>query len=333
MRIKLILIFCFLLSQSVHSQILPTFGNSRTGGSGMQFLKIQHDARSTAMGGAAVGIATDVSALFWNPAGITKTDTGKFNAMLCNTQYYANTKAYFAGALIKTGHLSYVGVQFTSLDYGKMEETTEFQPYGTGRNVNLSNVLVGLTYAKILTDNFSFGLTGKWAHEGIADVRTNNFLFDLGLMYNIGLKYSRFGVTFSNFGLNVSPTGEVKILKLNGEKTISNFSEVSVPSIFRVGGAFDPIHNKLHVLTIAAQLSHPTDNNETFSIGGEYAYRNLLFARSGYELGSDENFRFPTAGFGIRLPQKFGNFRFDYSLSSKVRLGNLNRLTLSFCIK
>ncbi len=331
-RISL-LIFCYLLGTSVQAQLLPTFGNSRTGGSGMQFLKIQHDARSTAMGGAAVGIAIDVSALFWNPAGITKTDTGKFNLMLSHTRYYANTQANYMGVVVKASHLSYVGLQVIALNYGDMEETTEFQPYGTGRNVNLSNVLVGLTYAKILTDNFSFGLTGKWAHEGIADVYVNNFLFDLGLTYNIGLKYSRFGVTFSNFGLNVSPSGEVKILKLNGEKTVSNFSEVSVPSVFRIGGAFDPVHNKSHVLTLAGQLNHPTDNNETFAFGAEYGYRSLLFARSGYEFGSDESFSFPTAGFGLRLPRNFGNLKFDYSLSNKARLGNLHRLTLALCIK
>ncbi len=328
----ILLLFCLMLLPA-GAQLLPTFGNSRTGGSGMQFLKIPHDARGTAMGGAAVGIANDASALFWNPAGITGSDTAKVNIMLSHTRYYANTQANFLGAVLKAGRLSYLGLQVISLNYGDMDETTEFQPYGTGRTVNLSNVLVGLTYAKILTDNFSFGLTGKWAHEGIADVTVNNFLFDLGLTYNIGLKYSRFGVTFSNFGLNVSPGGEVKILKLNGEKTVSNFSEVSVPGIFRVGGAFDPIHRRNHVLTLAGQLNHPTDNNETFALGAEYAYRNLLFGRSGYEFGSDENFSFPTAGLGIRLPRKFGNFRFDYSLSNKPRLGNLHRLTLAFCIK
>ncbi|MBC7383754.1 MAG: PorV/PorQ family protein [Bacteroidia bacterium] len=333
MRIFLLFIFCYLFTSSAQGQLLPTFGNSRTGGSGMQFLKIHHDARSTGMAGAVVGITNDVSALFWNPAGITKTDTGKVNFMLSHTRYYANTQVNFAGAVIKAGKLSYLGMQVLSLNYGDLEETTEFQPYGTGRNVNLSNVLVGLTYAKILTDNFSFGITGKWAHEGIADVRVNNFLFDLGLTYNIGLRYSRFGVTFSNFGLNVSPAGEVKILKLNGEKTLSNFSEVSVPSVFRVGGAFDPIHNNKNILTIAAQLNHPTDNNETFAFGAEYSYKRILFGRTGYEFGSDENYRLPTAGFGLRLPRKFGNLRFDYSFTNKARLGNLQRLTISICIK
>lgn len=330
-RLLALLIVC--LSGQLSAQILPTFGNSRTGGSGMQFLKIPNDARSTAMAGAVAGITNDVSAMFWNPAGITKVDTGRFNVQLSHTRYYANSNANFAGIVFKASKYKFIGVQVQSLNYATMEETTEWQPYGTGRNVNVNNVMLGLTYAQILTDNFSFGINGKWAHEGIADVRVNNVLFDLGLTYNIGLMNSKFGVAFSNFGMNVSPDGSVTLLKLNGESTVNNFTELSAPSVFRIGGALDPIHTNLHILTMSAQLNHPTDNNETFALGAEYNYKHLLFARSGYEVGSDESYGFPTAGFGMQLRRRFGNFRFDYGFSNKVRLGNLHRLTLSVCIR
>jgi len=333
MRKHLLVLLLFCLTANAYAQILPTFGNSRTGGSGMQFLKIPNDARSTALGGAVVGITNDVSAMFWNPAGITKIDTGKVNFQFSSTRYYANSTGSYAGVVFKTSKLSFLGLQVQSLNYANMEETTEWQPYGTGRNVNVSNVLIGLSYAKILTDNFSFGVNGKWAHEGIADVRVNNILFDLGLTYNIGLKYSKFGVSFSNFGMNVAPDGSVSILKMSGEKNITNFSEVTAPSVFRIGGAFDPIHTNTNILTICAQLNHPTDNNETFAAGAEYSYKNLLFARTGYEMGSDESYRFPTTGFGMRLQRNYGTFRFDYGFSSKSRLGNLHRLTLSICIR
>jgi hypothetical protein len=330
-RLLAVLLVC--LSMLSNAQILPTFGNSRTGGSGMQFLKIPNDARSTSMAGAVVGITNDVSAMYWNPAGITKVDTGKVNFQLSHTRYYANSSANYFGAVINIGKLKYLGLQVQSLNYATMEETTEWQPYGTGRNINVSNTLIGLTYAQILTDNFSFGINGKWAHEGIADVRVNNVLFDLGLTYNIGLINSKFGVSFNNFGMNVAPDGSVTILKTNGEKTITNFAEVTAPGVFRIGGALDAFHSSTHVLTLAAQLNHPTDNNESFATGAEYNYRNLLFARTGYEFGSDESYSFPTAGFGMRLQRNFGVFRFDYGFSNKSRLGNIHRLTLSICIR
>jgi hypothetical protein len=331
---KWLLIFCLVgWYLSADAQILPSFGNSRTGGSGMQFLKIPNDARSIALGGAVVGVTNDVSAMYWNPAGITRCDTGRYNFQLSHTRYYANASGNFGGVILKKGKHNFFGVQFQSLNYAAMEETTEWQPYGTGRSVQVNNVMAGLSYARILTDNFSFGVNSKWAHESIADVATNNVLFDLGLSYNIGLMYSKFGVSFSNFGMNVAPDGTVSILKMNGETTVSSFSEVSAPSTFRIGGALDPIHTNQHVLTLLAQLNHPTDNNETYAAGAEYSYKNLLFLRTGYELGSDERYTLPTAGFGMRLQRNFGVFRFDYGFSNKSMLGNLHRLTLSVCIR
>ena len=72
-----LIVFANSLLSSV-AQILPTFGNSRSGTSGMQFLKVWPDARSGALGGAVTAIVNDPSAAYWNPAGLVKGDTGKF---------------------------------------------------------------------------------------------------------------------------------------------------------------------------------------------------------------------------------------------------------------
>ena len=61
-------------TQVVDAQILPTFGDSRTGGSGMQFLKISPDAKALSMGGTGVSVSNDLSSIYWNPAGITSMD-------------------------------------------------------------------------------------------------------------------------------------------------------------------------------------------------------------------------------------------------------------------
>ncbi|GAB1449915.1 hypothetical protein MASR2M44_29520 [Bacteroidota bacterium] len=318
----------FVLPVMGMAQLLPTFGNSRTGASGMQFLKIAPDARSTALAGSVVGNSFDAAAMFWNPSGLAAADSVKLSAVFSNTRYTAASSANFAGVSYRLGSLSYLGVQVISMNYAPMEETTEFQPYGTGRMVNLNNTLLGLTYSRILTENFCFGISSKFAHEAIGDVAVNNVLFDLGLTYNIGIKHARFGVTFTNFGLNVSPSGEVNMLNLNGETVKTSFGEVSAPGMFRLGGAFDPIHNQFHSLTLSAQLNHPTDNNESFSAGAEYAFRRFLYGRAGYEFGSDEKYNLPTLGLGMRLPRKFGNAGLDLSMVSKQRMGNMYRVSL-----
>ncbi len=328
----LLLIFSFCVLQ-LQAQILPTFGDSRTGGTGMQFLKIATDARSTAMGGAFVAIANDVSSLYWNPAGITGIDTGKVNFQLSYAKYFGDISGNFAGAVIKSGKYSFVGFNVFAMNYGKMDETTENDPKGTGRTFSPVQYSVGITYAKILTNSFSFGITGKFAQEGYAGVTVNNAMFDLGLKYDVGIKHTRFGVSFSNFGFNVAPTGTVSILKFNGQQTINNFSEISVPVFFRLGVAFDPIHNDKHVLTIAGQLNHPTDNNETYAFGAEYSYLKIGYLRTGYEFFADESNVLPSFGAGLKILRNFGGFTIDYGILTKSRLGNLQRITLGINIR
>jgi hypothetical protein len=334
MKLIQLLFAVFLLSVvQLQAQILPSFGDSRTGGTGMQFLKIAPDARSTSLGGAYVAIANDVAALYWNPAGITSVDTGKVNVMFSNTRYFGSISSNYVGAVIKVGSLSYFGLNVMAMNYGTMDETTEYDPKGTGRTFTPINYSIGATYAKILTNSFSFGVTGKFAQEGYGGVTVNNAMFDLGLKYDVGVKHTRFAVSFSNFGFNVAPTGEVTILKFNGTQTINSFTEVSVPALFRLGIAFDPIHTNKHIVTLAGQLNHPTDNNETYALGAEYSYLKIGYLRTGYEFFSDETNIAPSMGAGIKILRNFGGLTVDYGFIAKSRLGNVQRITLGINIR
>jgi len=320
-------------STAIHAQVLPTFGNSRTGGSGMQFLKIAPDARSMAMGGAGVSVVNDLSASYWNPAGITSMDTGKANVMMSSALYIGDVKQHFVGAGLKLGQLSFVSFHVVSMDYGVMKETTEFEPNGTGRTFKVANYELGLSYARILTNNFSFGMTGKFASEGLPGVSINNVLFDLGLRYNVGIKNARFGITFSNFGFNINPSGDVTLLKFTGDQNVSTFSSVSVPAMFRLGAAFDPVSMGDHQVTVSGQLNHPTDNNETYNLGAEYRYLGILAFRTGYEFKSDATYAFPSVGCGIKLSRRVGGISIDYGYLNREYLGGIHRLSLSILIK
>jgi hypothetical protein len=330
---KLILIAAIGLSSTIKAQILPSFGDSRSGSTGMQFLKIAPDARSMSLGGAFVATTNDVSAMFWNPAGIAQTDTGKANIQLSHTRYFGNSSANFVGAVTKLGQHSFVGLQVFSMDYGKMEETTEFESQGTGRQFGINNYYVGLTYAQILTQSFSFGINARYANEGFPGVSIHNVLFDLGLKYNVGVKNTRFGVSFSNFGFNVNPEGNAQVLKFDGPTDISSFTTVTVPGMFRIGAAFDPLMGKTHNITVSAQLNHPTDNNETYGFGAEYSYKRFAYGRLGYEFGSDERYIAPAAGFGLKLQRNFGGLNLDYAFLAKERLGSLHRISLGINIR
>ena len=307
------------------AQLLPSFGNSRTGTAGMQFLKIGVDARSMAMAGAATSLPADANSMYWNPAGITQIDSGtKYNFTLNHCGYFAQTKIEQLAFVYKVKY-GFWGVQLTSFQTPAMKETTEFQPEGTGRTFSFSDVLIGITYAQQLTNNFSLGLSGKFVNESFANVNTNNILFDLGLYYDVHVRNTRFAAIISNFGINVKPHGEITALRLTGLSTTSDFSAYSAPSLFRLGISTLIYQNKDNLIMGTLQLNHPGDNNETFSLGFEYNYKKLLIARTGYEFGADEK-GFPAFGFGIKLPKRYGGLRFEYGWQFKNAFGSIQRI-------
>ncbi len=308
-----------------NAQLLPSFGNSRTGTAGMQFLKTGVDARSMGMAGAVASSPNDASTMYWNPAGITQIDSGtKYNLTLNHCGYFAKTKLEQIAFVYKQKY-GYWGFQLLSFRSPNMKETTEFQPDGTGRTFSFSDVLIGLSYSQQLTNNFSFGISSKYVNESFAGVTTNNVLFDLGLFYDIHLRNTRFAAVISNFGINVKPRGEVTALKLSGPSTTSDLSAYSAPSLFRVAVSTLVFRKKDNLLMGTLQLNHPGDNNETFAFGFEYEYRKLLIARTGYEFGADEN-GFPSVGVGIKLPKRYGGLRFDYGWQHKPVFGSVQRI-------
>src|SRR5262249_980087 len=152
----------------------PSFGSSRAGTSGMQFLKIAPDARSAAMGGAVHATTNDVASLYWNPAGMTHVDSQKYHFQASYTSYFAGMNLSWGGLIYRPNPYHFWGFHILSLNSGDILNTTEWQPFGTGRTYSVNQLSLGVSYAQVLTDNFSFGLTGKYAYQGITGVATHD---------------------------------------------------------------------------------------------------------------------------------------------------------------
>jgi long-subunit fatty acid transport protein len=311
-----------VLSTETSAQLVPVLGSQRAGISAMQFLKIGVGARAAGMGEAFVPISNDVSALFWNPAGIVQ--FSRPEVFVSHTEWVADIKHEFFGAVYHLSTSDAVGLSVNALHMDEMQVTTELQPRGTGEYFKFGDIALGLTYARKMTDQFGFGLTVKYARETIAELRMRSVMVDLGTYYWTGLGTSRFSVAVTNFGGQLTPSGSVSLL--NGT-TVENFQSFSPPTIFRIGFAVEPIDNEDSRLTTAVQLNHPNDNAENLSFGVEYTWHDLLHLRGGYKVNVDEQ-RF-AAGGGISLPLSIADFGFDYAYSSFGRLGNVHRVSLN----
>ena len=324
MRIFLSFLF-LIIPQLLCAQLFPNLGGQRTGISGAQFLKIGVGARSVGMGESYVAVANDIEALYWNPAGIALFDQPA--VFFSHTQWVVDLQMEFAGAVYHLDHSNSLGVSLAYLHTEDMDETTALQPFGTGRMFSFGDFMLGLTYARNMTSQFSFGVTVKYMQETLADLNMRTVFFDLGTHYETGWRSTRFAVSVTNFGQDISPSGSTIIRDLNNQTNeVTEFQSFAPPTIFRIGIASEFIDQENQRLTGSIQLNHPNDNAENINIGMEYLWRGMFAIRSGYKTAqAEESF---SAGFGLHFPITMADFRLDYAFTNFGRLGNVNRFAV-----
>lgn len=324
----LVMLVLFGFADTVQAQrsIIPSLGNSRSGTSGFQFLKINPDARSSALGGSNVADAADASSLYLNPALAAQMRGNQIH--LGHTQYFTDISLNYAAYVHRMRSMAF-GASLIYLDSGDMNETTEFNPFGTGRTFRAINMAAGLTFAQELTNLFSYGVSLKYVEERIAEFEAQTVVFDIGFFYRVGDTGLRFAVGLNNFGIDASPSGEVRRLDLNGEIRETEFEDVSPPTTFKMGAAYDVFTGDNFSVVGLAQLTNPADNAEQFSLGAEMSYLNQFYLRAGYEFGVDEA-SLPSFGVGFRLPVLNYSLGLDYGFSTRDRLGSLHRFALKF---
>ncbi len=310
-------------------QLLPAFGRDRAGTVGFQFLKIPVDARSAALGQTVVAGEMDASALFWNPA--LAAQATDLVAGISHTAYFADITLQYVGILYPVGPVT-LGFSLQTLNSGKMEVTTEFEPFGTGETFAFIDLAAGLSLAQSLTDLFSYGVTAKWVQESVAGLYTRTLLFDMGFFYRVGETGIQMAVAIRNFGLDGRTTGTLTRLTLEGTETLTDFDRVTPPTTFLLGMSYRMLqHSEAHSLQISGQLTNPNDNAENFNVGLEYTWRNLLVLRTGYRFGVEE-YTLPAVGVGLYIPGLGSRFRFDYSFSRLERLGSIHRASLNLLL-
>ncbi len=316
-----------LCSQISMAQLFPDLGGQRVGTSAAQFLKIGLGARAIGLGETYAAIADDAEALYWNPAGLTRVDG--HSLIFSHNEWLVDTKLEFAGAVYHLNQANTIGMSITYLHTEDMIETTEFQPFGTGRTFGFGDFLIGLSYARQMTTNFSFGITTKYMQETIAEVSLKSLLFDLGTFYDTGWRSVRFAMTVTNFGQDIVPDGTFMVQNLDGEfEEVTEFQSFPPPILFRIGIAANVVENEQHVITSSVQLNHPNDNTESLNFGAEYVWKDFLALRMGYLTQRvEESLSF---GFGLHAPISIADFRLDYAYTNFGRLGNVNRFALQF---
>ncbi|MCB9250237.1 MAG: UPF0164 family protein [Ignavibacteriales bacterium] len=119
---KLLITFLFLFTLAS----TKTLGGQRVGISTAQFLKIGVGGRASAMGDAFVAVANDVSALYWNPAGLAQAVDDEI--MFSHNNWVVDIGHEFFGAGYHLSSNDVIGIAFSALHMEDMAVTTESKP-------------------------------------------------------------------------------------------------------------------------------------------------------------------------------------------------------------
>jgi hypothetical protein len=307
---------------------------AKVGMSGGQFLKIGHGARGNGMAGAVSAISNDLSSVFWNPAGIA--DIPSLSAEFDYTRWFAEMNHNFGAIGLPLMEGYSIALHFTSLSTPEMERTTIERPGGLNQYFTASDVSVGITFAGYLTDQFSFGITGRYLNNSVANAEATGFSFDVGTKYRTGIQGIVLGVSLHGLTTELTYEGNEfnKTLKLipGGWQAPIDLKTVpspfNIPLLFRANVAVDIIKQEEHSLVGAIDFTTTSDSPEQFALGAEYIWNKLIAVRAGYRIGNDvQGF---SGGLGINYFTGSFSGRLDYSISPLAyNLGLINRISIS----
>jgi len=327
-------IFLFSYADGISQDI------KKVGTSAATFLRIPVGSRGTAMGSAFASVASDVTAMFWNPGGLAK--VSNYSLLVDHSPWLPGLDFNYFGLALPFGRWGIVGMNITSLTTEQMEITTPQDPMGTGETFTASSMAVGLCYARYLTDRFSIGANVKYIHESIYHCSASGFAFDIGTLYITPFDDIRLGVSVSNVGTKMQMTGEDLNVNVdiapqqegNNQSVVGRLKteKFDLPIIMRVGLSWDAWQTKGSCFTIAADAINPNDNALSVNIGVEYALINqMLILRGGYNelfLAFREKGLALGAGLNFILKNDLG-ITMDYAYQDFIHLGGVNRISLA----
>lgn len=332
---------CFLLIITLSNPVFSQFAVdvSKVGTSSAPFLEIGVGSRAIGMGGAFVAVADDVTALYWNVAGISRLQQN--GLVLIHTTWIADINYNFVGGVFLIDHVGTIGFSITSLGTDEMKVRTVDEPEGTGEKFSVSDLAFGVAFARNLTDRFSIGFNAKYIRQNIWNMSATGFAIDIGTLFITQFSGMKIGMSISNFGgkmqmlgkgtfvnYDLAPTQEGSNDRIPANLKTDKFP---LPLIFRVGLALDVLKSGLNHLTMAVDAAHPNDNTEYVNLGLEYAINNRFFLRAGYKnlfmLDNEEGL---TLGAGLKQSiSRSVKLVIDYSYQDFGRLINAQRFSLS----
>jgi hypothetical protein len=284
-----------LAAQNQTGQPVGQEDNTAYGTTSAEFLLLGAGARGTALGGSFAAIATDISALYYNPAGVAMLD--RPGLMIGTYDYVADTRYSWGGVAFRSPAAP--GRSAARHLRVRTSRSTRKQPNGTGGTYSVSQTFVGATFAQNFSDRFSAGLTAKYVDDRLGTVSGSAFAVDFGTNFHASLNNHpvKFSFVLANLGSNLTYTGtglqgNVQRDPLPGEDPVPTLPQQSnlltkdfpLPTTFRVGLAYDVITGDNNRLTVLGDFNQPNNNTPGFAFGSEWQSQKIGGSSFGFAL-------------------------------------------------
>lgn len=288
---KITLVFAVVLIAA------PSFADefTRAGTSGAQFLKIGVGSRYNGMSEASVASVNDIYSMYWNPAGLTHINDNEIGFTYVN--YLLDVSLNYVAYARNFEGWGVFGVSASVLSMNDQEITTVDEPDGTGDMYSVSSYALQVSFARRLTQQFSFGASFKYVGEQIHREKSHAFAFDFGTLLYTGFKSLRLGMSISNVGPELTFDGRDLDVGYDSDQDFPQKDDYSarlkvnsydLPLTFRVGLAYDLEFDNDLIMTWSVEAKHPNDNVQQGSLGTEVNWKNNYFLRAGYKFNYDE---------------------------------------------
>lgn len=321
-----------------------------------EFMNIGVGARGLGMSGAQVASVTDVTAAFWNPAGIAYQNTD-MQLGLMHSEYFSSIAKYdYVGATFplknRKGVIGFSAIRFAVDDIPytiNLVQPDGTVDYSKVRSISSADYGGLISYAAPILVNkwkdredvsLMWGTNFKIIHRSIGTMANAwGVGLDFGLQgrfgrWKVGAAFRDITTTYTVWSFSLTEQ-EKQVFAQTGNEIVSRSSEVNTPRMILGGGRVFPINKKLSVLG-ELNLDVTTDgrryanliNADPFSIdprlGAEVNYNNKIFLRTG--VGQFQRVLTDTDTTGtdkrtlfqptLGLGVQIKNFAIDYSFSS-----------------
>ena len=217
--ISLLTLSILLFISDLHSQ--DNF--KKVAQSGMQYLKIGIDAEMVGRGEAGISAVKGLSAIFWNPAGLSFLEDKE--VYFSHNSWIADISMDAAGVGINFENFGTFALSLVWMDYGTLKATSVATTTAGSNQLGYidegtfspTDLALGLAYSKKISEQFSVGGQVKFLYENYGHnvvVNTNGtnesvdniakaVAFDLGTIYYPGYKSFAFAMSIQNFSTDI----------------------------------------------------------------------------------------------------------------------------------